>query len=389
METERKTSIGKRMLSTVGAGVIGSVMTLAVVANTDLLQEKSSATENKTEQVATAYDVQQTSANAGASLSDMVENASKAIVGVVNYQNEGNRFAQDVKSIQRGAGSGVIYQIRDGKALVATNNHVIEGAQKIEVVLENGDKKEAKLIGKDVLSDLAVLEIDAKDIDTFLEFGDSSKLRAGDPVVAIGNPLGLDFSGSVTKGIVSAPARTIDVNTSAGAWEMDVIQTDAAINPGNSGGALLNENGQVIGINSLKIAESGVEGLGFAIPSNVVVPILEDLTQNGQIERPYIGIGLVDLAQVPYQYVQQLPQSVKGGVMVANVDPDSAAGKAGLKEQDVIVSLNGQEVDNSLELRKFLYSDLKVGQKVSVAFYRGDQLKNVEMTLTSNQTKTE
>ena len=138
--------------------------------------------------------------------------------------------------------------------------------------------------------------------NTVLEFGNSDQLRAGDAVVAIGNPLGLDFSGTVTQGIVSAVNRSINVNTSAGEWEMNVIQTDAAINPGNSGGALLNSAGQVIGINSLKVSESGVEGLGFAIPSNEVIPFIEEMTLNGQVERPYIGIGLADLSQVPPMY---------------------------------------------------------------------------------------
>ena len=145
------------------------------------------------------------------------------------------------------------------------------------MTLQGGEKETAELIGSDALTDLAVLKVSSKHIDTALEFGDSEKLRAGDPVVAIGNPLSLDFSGTVTQGIISAPSRSIDVKTTAGNWEMDVIQTDAAINPGNSGGALLSTDGKVIGINSLKIAENGVEGLGFAIPSNDVVPLLKRL----------------------------------------------------------------------------------------------------------------
>ena len=214
------------------------------------------------------------------------------------------------------------------------------------------------VVGKDALSDLAVLTIDAKYADTSLEFGDSDKLRAGDDVIAIGNPLGLDFSGTVTQGIVSAVNRSINVKTSAGEWEMNVIQTDAAINPGNSGGALLNAAGQVIGINSLKISESGVEGLGFAIPSNEVVPLIEEMTANGQVERPYIGIGLADLDQVPRTYLQGLPNEVTAGVVITNIDPASAAGKAGLDVEDIITAINGTEVKNSTELRKFLYSNL-------------------------------
>ena len=237
-------------------------------------------------------------------------------------------FHSKLKSTKSGSGSGVIYKIDGDKAYIVTNNHVIEGAEKLEVSLESGETTTAELVGKDALSDLAVLTIDAKYADTSLEFGDSDKFRAGDEVIAIGNPLGLDFSGTVTQGIVSAVNRSINVKTSAGEWEINVIQTDAAINPGNSGGALLNAAGQVIGINSLKISESGVEGLGFAIPSNEVIPLIEEMTANGQVERPYIGIGLADLNQVPPVFARS-SNEVKGGVIVTNVDPVSAAGKAG------------------------------------------------------------
>lgn len=383
METERKKGTAKRFLSTIGAGVVGSMLTLGVVTNTDLLttasQEQSIPTTSES-----TYNLQQTSAKGDLTLSDMVEDASSAIVGIVNYQNRGNRFAQDVQSIESGAGSGVIYDVDKHYAYIVTNNHVIEGAEKIEVSLESGDTTTAELVGKDALTDLAVLKIDAKYADTVLEFGDSDTLRAGDQVVAIGNPLGLDFSGTVTQGIVSAVNRSIPVQTSAGEWELNVIQTDAAINPGNSGGALLNTKGQVIGINSLKIAQNGVEGLGFAIPSNEVVPLLEEMTSHGKIERPYIGIGMADLGRVPQQYVQHLPESVEGGVLIMNVDPASAAGEAGIQEEDIITAINGKELKTVSEFRKFLYSELHVGDKASFTIYRGKEKKTIDLTLTSN-----
>ncbi|MCM3710519.1 S1C family serine protease [Sporosarcina luteola] len=379
-------SFGKRFLSTVGAGILGSALTLGVVANTDILQVKTqnAATAGVTESSTSTPNFIQTTANSPTSLSDMVEHASKGIVGVSNFKNTGNRFAGSSQLSEYGSGSGVIYKIDGDDAYIVTNNHVIEGAGKIEVTLQGGEKETAELIGSDALTDLAVLKINAKLVDTALEFGDSDKLRAGDPVVAIGNPLSLDFSGTVTQGIISAPSRSIDVKTTAGNWEMNVIQTDAAINPGNSGGALLTTDGKLIGINSLKIADNGIEGLGFAIPSNDVVPLLEQITKDGKIERPYIGVGLADLAEVPYMYVQDLPEEVKGGVMVASVDPTSAAGKAGLKEQDVITAINGTDISNSMELRKFLYSELKIGDKATLTVYSGSQKRTVELTLTSN-----
>ena len=383
METEKKKGTGKRFLSTIGAGIIGSVLTLGVVANTDLLATTPS--EPMT-QVAneTPYTVEQTSTKGELTLADMVENSSSAIVGVINYQNAENRFAQEKESTHSGSGSGVVYKIDGPYAYIVTNNHVIEGAKKIDISLQSGETTTAELVGKDALSDLAVLKIDAKYAETVLEFGDSDKIRAGDQVTAIGNPLGLDFSGTVTQGIISAVERSINVETSAGDWELNVIQTDAAINPGNSGGALLNTAGEVIGINSLKISQGGVEGLGFAIPSNDVIPLIEEMTESGRVERPYIGVGLANLNQVPGQYVQNLPKSVEGGVMVVSVDPESAAGKAGLKEEDIITAINGNEVKNSTELRKYLYTELSVGDEAAFTFYRGADKETIELTLTGN-----
>lgn len=378
-------SFGKRLLSTVGAGVIGSALTLGVVANTNILQQpKQEVASSHSSESSTSTNVVQTASNSTNTLSDMVESASKAIVGISNFKNTGNRFAGESALQEYGTGSGVVYKIEGDSAYIVTNNHVIEGAGKIEVTTSEGEKAEAELVGKDALTDLAVLKINKKYAPIALEFGDSDQLRAGDPVVAIGNPLSLDFSGTVTQGIISAPSRSIDVKTSAGNWKMDVIQTDAAINPGNSGGALLNMEGKVIGINSLKIAESGVEGLGFAIPSNEVLPLIQQMTEKGEIERPYIGVGLADLAEVPYMYVEGLPEEVEGGVLVASVDPASTAAKAGLKEYDVITAINGKKIKNSVELRKILYTELSIGDKAKLTVYTNNKKRTVELTLTSN-----
>ncbi len=375
-------SIAKRFLSSVGAGVLGSALTLGVVVNTDILtpQQQKAGTEDSASK---PYNVQQTSTTSPLNLSDMVEQSSSAIVGIVNYQEMGNRFNEETKSVEAGSGSGVIYAKDGDKAFIVTNNHVVKDAKKVEIVFQSGDKSVAEVVGSDALTDLAVLKVDAKHVKSTLEFGDSNSVRAGDSVVAIGNPLGLDFSGTVTQGIVSAVNRSIDVNTAAGKWTMNVIQTDAAINPGNSGGALLNAEGKVIGINSLKIAENGVEGLGFAIPSNEVVPLLKEMTEHGSVERAYLGVGAVDLGDIPEMYVRDLPQSVKGGVMVGSVDPESAAGKAGIREQDVITAINGEPINNSAELRKFLYTKLSIGDKITITIYKGAEERTVKLTLTS------
>lgn len=379
--TKKEKGFGKRIATTVGAGVLGSVLTLGVVFNTNLLPEATSNAKTPVEQT-TNYPVQQTAAN-DLSLTDMIEKASSAIVGVVNYQNGGSPFMQEVESRESGTGSGVIYKVEDDYAYIITNNHVIEDAQKLEVSLENGEKVAAELVGQDALTDLAVLKIDAKHAEYALPFGDSDALRSGDSVVAIGNPLGLDFSGTVTKGIISAKNRSINVNTSAGEWALNVIQTDAAINPGNSGGALLNSAGEVIGINSLKIAKDGVEGIGFAIPSNDVIPLAEEMMKSGKIERPYLGVSMVDLDQISAQYTQFLPDNIDGGVIIANVDPNAAASQAGIQSEDIVTEINGTPIENAQALKRILYTELKIGDQAEFTIYRGAEKQTVSFTLSA------
>ncbi|MEJ9229269.1 trypsin-like peptidase domain-containing protein [Peribacillus butanolivorans] len=317
---------------------------------------------------------------------DMVESASKSIVGVVNLQEMQNQnpFQQqstESETVESGTGSGVIYKKDNGKAYIITNNHVIEGAKEVEISLYDGQKATAKVVGADALTDLAVLTIDASVAPEGINFGDSDRMRPGEEVLAIGNPLGLDFSRSVTQGIVSATGRSISVDTSDGEWELDVLQTDAAINPGNSGGALINTAGEVIGINSLKISESGVEGLGFAIPSNDVIPIVTELIENGKITRPYLGVSLANTEELPQYYLQNVPEAAKSGVMVTGIETGSAAANGGLKQQDIIVEIDGTKISTSAELRKYLYTDKKIGDKVKVKVYRGNEEKTLTITL--------
>ncbi|MFC9597653.1 S1C family serine protease [Peribacillus butanolivorans] len=317
---------------------------------------------------------------------DMVESASKSIVGVVNLQEMQNQnpFQQqstESETVESGTGSGVIYKKDNGKAYIITNNHVIEGAKEVEISLYDGQKATATVVGADALTDLAVLTIDASVAPEGINFGDSDRMRPGEEVLAIGNPLGLDFSRSVTQGIVSATGRSISVDTSDGEWELDVLQTDAAINPGNSGGALINTAGEVIGINSLKISESGVEGLGFAIPSNDVIPIVTELIENGKITRPYLGVSLANTEELPQYYLQNVPEAAKSGVMVTGIDTGSAAANGGLKQQDIIVEIDGTKISTSAELRKYLYTDKKIGDKVKVKVYRGNEEKTLTITL--------
>jgi serine protease Do len=282
-----------------------------------------------------------------------------------------------------GLGSGVIFRISEGKARIVTNSHVVEGGNSYEIVLADKQRRSAQLVGRDALTDLAVLEVDAKGITAVAQFGDSDIIKAGQTAIAIGNPLGMDFAQTVTKGIISSPKRTVPTTVGKDGgleWEMDVIQTDAAINQGNSGGPLINIEGKVIGINSMKIAESGVEGLGFAIPINEAKPIIEMLISDHKVKRPYMGITPDDLQTYTKGLeVLKLPEAVKKGVIV--VDAVGPAKEAGLKTQDVIIELDGNTVESSFELRKYLIYKKKIGDSLDITYYRSGKKAKLTLTL--------
>jgi serine protease Do len=316
-------------------------------------------------------------------VTEAVEKIADAVVSVINIQK--TNFWSETAS-EAGAGSGVIYKKANGKAFIVTNHHVVEGASEIEVSLTDGTRVTAKLLGSDIWTDLAVLEIDAKNVKTIAEFGNSDNLKPGEPAIAIGNPLG-QFSSSVTKGIISATERTIPVDINKDGtidWNADVVQTDAAINPGNSGGALINIGGQLIGINSMKIARESVEGIGFAIPINLAEPIIEDLEVYGEVQRPQMGISLVSLSQISNYHREEtlkLPEEVKAGIMIRSVSALSPADKAGLQELDVIVKMDDTEVKDDIDLRKYLYMHKDVGDKLEVTFYRDGKKQTTVLRL--------
>ncbi|WKA60538.1 S1C family serine protease [Planococcus shenhongbingii] len=320
-----------------------------------------------------------------------VEEVADAVVGVANLQETNDFWSQAPGQEQAvGSGSGVIYKSEGEKAYVVTNHHVIEGANGIELTLADGSKAEATLVGSDIWTDLAVLEMDSSLVPDVAEIGDSDALKRGETVIAIGNPLGLDFSGSVTTGVVSGTDRAVPVDLDGNGqpdWQAEVLQTDAAINPGNSGGALVNLAGQLIGINSMKIATDAVEGIGFAIPINSALPIIKSIEQNGEMIRPAMGITLLDLVQVPQAQRQEtlnLPADVKEGVVVNSVIEGSAAAKAGMKQFDVIVEMDGEPVGDIIELRQHLYNEKKIGDTLAVKAYRNGKLMDFELELVDN-----
>lgn len=308
-------------------------------------------------------------------ITDVVENVSPAVVGVTNIQQRAD-FWQQGEASEAGTGSGVIYKKDDGYAYIVTNHHVVEGADILEVVLNDDTNLEAELLGSDLFTDLAVLRVKADNIDTTIEMGSSENLKVGEPAIAIGNPLGHMFAGSVTQGIISGKQRTIpqDFNQDGRPdWQAEVIQTDAAINPGNSGGALINIDGQLIGINSMKISQNIAQGIGFAIPIDTARPIIEELEKTGTVTRPYLGVEIYSLEEVPkveWKNTLKLPDSVEGGVYIWSIEPLSPADQAGLDRLDVITEFAGKPVLNILDLRKTLYQELKIGEKVDIVYYR-------------------
>ncbi|AXV61046.1 PDZ domain-containing protein [Bacillus subtilis] len=384
-------------------GVIGGSLALGIYTFTPLGDHdsqdtaKQSSSQQQTQSVtatSTSSESKKSSSSSSSSsafksedsskISDMVEDLSPAIVGITNLQAQSNSslFGSDSsgsssdssEDTESGSGSGVIFKKENGKAYIITNNHVVEGASSLKVSLYDGTEVTAKLVGSDSLTDLAVLQISDDHVTKVANFGDSSDLRTGETVIAIGDPLGKDLSRTVTQGIVSGVDRTVSMSTSAGETSINVIQTDAAINPGNSGGPLLNTDGKIVGINSMKISEDDVEGIGFAIPSNDVKPIAEELLSKGQIERPYIGVSMLDLEQVPQNYQEGtlglFGSQLNKGVYIREVASGSPAEKAGLKAEDIIIGLKGKEIDTGSELRNILYKDAKIGDTVEVKILR-------------------
>lgn len=326
--------------------------------------------------------------NVNTDITNSVEKVADTVVGITNIQG-GNFWTQ---SQEAGTGSGVVYKIQNDSAYIVSNHHVVEGANDLEVTLSDGTKLPAELLGSDVWTDLAVLKVDHDGVRTIAEFGNSDALKLGEPVIAIGNPLGLEFAGSITQGIVSGLERTVPMDFNADGivdWNAEVLQTDAAINPGNSGGGLFNITGQVVGINSMKIAQQEVEGIGFSIPINIAEPIIQDIERYGKVRRPYLGVALQsisDLSSFHQHETLNLPYTVKSGVLVAEVVKGSPADLAGLVQMDVIVKLDKQDITNIMDLRKYLYYQKEVDQSLTVGYYRDGQYQETQVTLTEGET---
>lgn len=368
---------GSRIWPVVTGVIIGALLMVVIIPRVMEMKEDPQAKKNITNdnQITTQEVV---SLDVSTRITEIVEVVSPTVVGITNIIHRAD-FMEQQSNSEAGTGSGVIYKKDNGYAYIVTNHHVIEGADEIEVLLYDDTVLEAKLLGTDLFSDLAVLRVEGEQIGNPIELGTTENLKVGEPVIAIGNPLGHMFSGSVTQGIVSGKQRTIpqDFNLDGRAdWQAEVIQTDAAINPGNSGGALINMDAQLIGINSMKINQEAVEGIGFSIPIDSAKPIIDELEATGEVKRPYIGVEIYSLEEVPrleWEETLNLPKDVQGGVYVWSVDRLSPADRAGLERLDVITHLDGKAVLDMIDLRKILYQEKEIGDEVEIVFYRNGE----------------
>ncbi|NLL44402.1 MAG: PDZ domain-containing protein [Mollicutes bacterium] len=294
-----------------------------------------------------------------------------AVVMVETYK--GNRLVT--------TGTGFVYKKDDKVGYIITNHHVIEDGNTIKVINNNGQTTDAKVLGSDAYADIAVLSIDKEAVLQVAEIGNSTELELGDTLFTVGTPLGSEYMGTVTKGILSGKNRTVTVSLSQGDFMMEVLQTDAAINPGNSGGPLVNINGQVVGVNSLKLVKDEIEGMGFAIPIELVMTSVQHLEKGEEIKRPLLGVEMLDVTNTYALYLNDiyLDQDFKNGVVVVNVMPNTPAA-AKLQKSDVILEINGTKINDIGHFRFILYK-YSVGDTIKIKYYRDGKIQEVDVYL--------
>ena len=396
----QKNNYGKLFLTVFAAFALGATSVSgaqAVMGTGKALNSSVTATKED-------KDNQQITVNA-------ISKAKDAVVSIVNYQSNSNNNLESIlggNSRKSGSdssnsselkpassGSGVIYKKSGNTAYVVTNNHVVNGAKKLSVILSDGTNVNAEVVGTDVWTDLAVLKIKGDNVTTTMDFADSDKIAVGETAFAIGSPLDVNLSNTVTKGIVSAVNRQIPMDVDGDGkndWNQTVIQTDAAINPGNSGGALINNEGKLIGINESKIAKAtenvSAEGIGFGIPSNEVKIITEQLEQAGKVIRPALGVQLVSVNTVDSDTLKsQLNFEGKQGVVVRFVENGTPAAQAGIEKYDIITKLNGEDVKDVAAVRKYLFEKTKIGDTVKVTYYRNGKENTTSVVVQALNTR--
>lgn len=354
------------------AFVLGGLVMYYIAINTNVYQEnKSGNTTNNSCRACSGTVI----VNDG-SLSASVEKIYDAVMMIQNYQN--NAIAS--------TGSGFVYKTDDKYGYVLTNHHVISGATKIVLIRSDDKEIEGTVLGSDEYLDLAVVRINKSDVIDTAKIGTSENSKLGDTVFTIGSPLGYEYRGTVTDGILSGKDRLVTVSLSGSNindWVMKVLQTNAAVNPGNSGGPLVNATGEVIGVISLKLVQTEVENMGFAIPIEYAMSHIDSLESGKAIVRPMLGISMLNVTDTYALYRSgiMIKDDIKAGVVVVEIAKDSGASKSDLQKGDVVTKINNEKVDNMAYLRYELYK-YNVGDKITITYLRDGKEKTTTIQLT-------
>ena len=373
MKTERI----KEAVLIIVSFVIGGVLTFVIIGGEDIISSNNNSSANSGLTCSAADCTKVVVDESG--ISEAVSKTYDGVLMIRNYQND------EVAS----TGTGFVYKIDGDDAYVMTNQHVVEGADRVTLITSNDEEIEGEVLGGDSYVDIAVIKIKKYDDIIALQLGNSENASLGDLVFTIGSPLGYEYRGSVSTGHLAGKDRLVSVstdsNTSGSDWVMKVLQTDAAINPGNSGGPLMNANGEVIGVISMKFVQTEVEGMGFAIPIEYVNSKLETLEKGESIEWPLLGVSMINVsdAKNSYRYNYNIPNDINSGVVVAGIQSGSGAADSDLKEGDIITKLNGEEVQDSAYLRYELYK-YSVGDTIEITYIRDGEEHTTKVVLTSS-----
>lgn len=355
--------------------IIAIILSLFIGASATLLviyyipeKEKIIEIEKVTEQVLI---------NETDSISVAVKSVHDSVVTVLNYAKT---------TTPSSIGTGFVYKTDEKYGYILTNNHVISGAKTIKVTNTQDITQEAELLGSDEYVDLAVLRVDKSFVLQEAKLGDSTTLEIGDTVFTVGTPISVTYAGSVTKGIISGKNRNVTVELDDGSeFMMEVMQTNAAINPGNSGGPLVNIQGEVVGINTLKLVEEKIEGMGFSIPIEMATSVLDRLEIGETIKRPLLGVSIIDANNkyALYRYQIVLDESYEYGVVVVDVEEKSTAKQIGLQSKDVILKIDGFDIQDTLHFQFILYK-YSIGDTVEITYERNGEIHKVNATLNNS-----
>ena len=311
------------------------------------------------------------------SISDSILEIYDAVVVIEGYKND-----QMIST-----GTGFIYKKDGDDAFIMTNHHVVSTCDKVKVILSTKEEIDAELKGSESYSDIAVLKVSSDKIKQVASIGKSDSLKVGDTLFSIGSPEGVDYAGTVTKGILSGKDRLVEValtDSNTSDYYMKVLQTDVAINPGNSGGPLCNVNGEVIGITNMKLVDSTIEGMGFAIPIEDALNYSKTLEKGDKVERPYLGISMIDIKDSYYLWQNRIvvPSNIKEGLVIQEVSNNSPANKAKLKKGDIITKLDNKKISSLAEFRYELFKH-NVGDIIKITYIRNSKESSVKVKLES------